>query len=149
MKQTVSRILLFILLPMVAVCSYAASPLGYWKTIDDVTGNVKSIVQLSGTPGDLTGTVVKLFPGALTTCTACEGNLKNKPILGMVFMQGLKQNLKDTNEWAGGTIMDPKTGKTYHCTITLSDDGSKLNVRGYIGFSLLGRSQTWIRVSGT
>jgi uncharacterized protein (DUF2147 family) len=147
-SDTSISFLLFILLQMVAVSSYAASPLGYWKTIDDVTGNVKSIVKLSGSPSDLSGSVVKLFPGALTVCSACKGSLKDKPILGMTIMHGLKQDPSDTNKWTDGTIMDPKNGESYRCTITVSDDGSKLNVRGYIGISLLGRSQTWIKASG-
>jgi uncharacterized protein (DUF2147 family) len=132
---------------ILSVASYAASPIGYWKTIDDVTGSVKSIVKISG-DSNLSGTIVKLFPGALTVCRACNGNLKDKPILGMTIMTGLKQNPDDTNEWTGGSIMDPKTGKTYHCTLTVSGDGNQLEVRGYIGISLLGRSQTWIKVSG-
>ncbi|MES2218430.1 MAG: DUF2147 domain-containing protein [Pseudomonadota bacterium] len=151
MKKTLkfsTHFLLFFLLSIISVSSYAASPLGNWKTIDDVTGNVKSIVRIEGSASNLTGTVVKLYPGAMTICSECSGNLKDKQILGMTVISGLKQNADEPNEWSGGTIMDPKTGKTYHCTITVSADGSKLNVRGYIGFSLLGRTQTWIKVSG-
>jgi uncharacterized protein (DUF2147 family) len=140
--------LIFFLFQMIALSSYAASPMGYWKTIDDVTGNIKSIVKISESSSHLSGTVVKLFPGVMTICSACNGNLKNKPILGMVVMVGLKQNPKNLSEWTGGTVLDPKTGKIYRCTITVSADGSKLNVRGYVGVSLFGRSQTWIRVPG-
>ncbi len=144
--KTFVAILLFCLLQTFAISSFAASPVGNWKTIDDVTGNVKSIVNIRGS-SDLSGSVVKLFPGALTVCSACQGSLRNKPILGMTIMEGLKQSPSNANEWTGGTIMDPKTGKTYRCTITVSADGKKLNVRGYIGISLLGRSQTWVKVS--
>ena len=140
--------LLFLVFQLAAFASYAASPMGYWKTIDDVTGNVKSIVKIYGSPENLSGVVVKLFPGALTICTACEGKLKNKPIMGMVVMYRLKQNPNNPNEWSNGSIMDPKTGEVYHCTITVSDDSEKLEVRGYVGISLFGRSQTWIRVKG-
>jgi uncharacterized protein (DUF2147 family) len=148
MLKASTACLLFFLLTIIAIPSYAASPLGYWKTIDDVTGNVKSIVKIEGSSSNLTGTVVKLFPGALTVCSACSGNLKDKQILGMTVMYDLKQNSDDPNEWSGGTIMDPKTGRTYHCSLIVSADGNRLIVRGYIGFSLLGRSQTWIKVSG-
>jgi uncharacterized protein (DUF2147 family) len=144
--KTVAAVLLFGLLGMFAVSGFAASPVGSWKTVDDVTGKVKSIVSISGS-SDLSGSVVKLFPGALTVCSACQGSLKNKPIMGMTIMQGLKQSSSNPNEWTGGTIMDPKSGKTYRCTITVSADGKELNVRGYIGVSLLGRSQTWVKVS--
>jgi len=146
--KIVKTVFLCIVLQMIAISSYAASPLGYWKTIDDVTGNVKSIVKIAGSANDVSGSVVKLFPGALAICSACNGDLKDKPILGMTIMYGLKQDADDKNKWSDGTVLDPKTGKTYHCTLTVSDDGSKLNVRGYIGISLLGRSQTWVRVSG-
>jgi uncharacterized protein (DUF2147 family) len=146
--KTTTACLLFFFLSIIAVASYAASPIGYWKTIDDVTGNAKSIVKIEGSSSNLSGTVVKLFPGAMTICSACSGNLKDKPILGMTVMYGLKQNPDDTNEWSGGMIMDPKTGKIYRCSINVSTDGNKLEVRGYIGISLLGRSQTWIKVSG-
>jgi len=146
--KTAISSLLFVFFQMITFASYAASPMGYWKTIDDISGNVKSIVKIYGSPSDLSGSVVKLFPGAMTICSACSGHLKDKPILGMVVMYGLKENPDNPNEWSGGTIMDPKTGQSYHCTITVSDDGRKLDVRGYIGFSLFGRSQTWIRVPG-
>lgn len=137
--------ILLLLLPVIAL---AASPIGYWKTIDDVTGRPKGIVKISGSRNYLYGTVVKTLPGALTICSACPGAMKDKPIVGMTVMHGLKQEADDPNVWSGGTIMDPKTGKVYRCTIKVSNDGSTLDVRGYIGFSLFGRSQTWYRVPG-
>jgi uncharacterized protein (DUF2147 family) len=139
---------LFLALQMIAVSAFAAgvSPIGNWKTIDDKTGNAKSIVRISGSSGGISGTVVKLFPGALTVCSACSGNLKDKPILGMTVMHGLKQDSSNPNEWSGGSIMDPKTGKVYRCTLTVSADGKTMTVRGYVGISLFGRSQTWIKV---
>src|ERR1700679_3124822 len=91
--------LLFLLFQMIAFSSYAASPMGYWKTIDDESGTAKSIVKISGTPNNFSGAVVKLFPGTMTLCSACKGNLKNKRILGMVVMYGLKQNPNEANEW--------------------------------------------------
>lgn len=139
---------LFIILSSITFASFAASPMGYWKTIDDVTGKAKSILKIEGSPSDLTGTVVKLYPGAMTVCSNCKGSLKGKPILGMTVMHGLKQDSSDANKWSGGTIFDPKNGQSYHCTITVSADGNRLEVRGYIGISLFGRSQTWIRVPG-
>lgn len=124
---------------------YAASPMGNWKTIDDKTGQAKSIVKISGSPGNLQARVVKLFPGALTVCSACPGNQQGKPIMGMTVMWGLRQNPNNPNEWTGGSIMDPKTGKIYRAMLTVSPDGRSMVVRGYIGVSLFGRSQTWYR----
>ena len=138
----------FCLLQCFAITCFAASPVGYWKTIDDKTGQAKSILKISNSGGQLYGTVVKLFPGALTICTECKGNLKNKPILGMTVMYGLKQDAPNSNDWSGGKIMDPKTGSVYRCSLSVANDGKTMNVRGYIGISLFGRTQTWISVPG-
>ncbi|HEX8697910.1 MAG TPA: DUF2147 domain-containing protein, partial [Myxococcaceae bacterium] len=75
-------------------------------------------------------------------CDKCEGALKNQPIIGMVILRDLK---KDDDEWTGGTILDPGNGKTYKCKIAVEAGGKKLKVRGYIGMSLLGRTQHWVR----
>lgn len=134
-----------VLLMFVSLSVFAASPMGNWKTIDDVSGQAKSIVKISGSATNLTGTVVKLFPGAMTTCTACSGGMKNQPIVGMRVMWGLKQNPKNPNEWTGGSIMDPKSGKVYRCMLTVAPNGASMVVRGYLGVSMFGRSQTWYR----
>ena len=122
-----------------ATLSYAQIE-GKWKTIDDETVQEKSIVEIfKKSDGKYYGKVTQLLiKPANPNCVDCKDDRKNKPILGMEVVRGLK---KDGNEFTGGTITDPKTGKTYKCTITRS--GDKLNVRGYIGFSLIGRSQTW------
>ena len=113
---------------------------GKWKTIDDETGQAKSIVEVfKKSDGKYYGKVVKLLiKPDNPNCTGCKDDRKNKPILGMEVIRGLK---KDGNEFTGGSITDPKNGKAYKCTVTRS--GDKLNVRGYIGFSLIGRTQTW------
>ena len=74
-------------------------------------------------------------------CVKCTDDRKNKPLVGLEIIRGLK---KDGSEFTDGTITDPKKGKTYNCTVTRS--GDKLNVRGYVGISLIGRNQTWHRV---
>lgn len=130
-----------------AFAAQVASPMGYWKTVDDKTGKVKSVVHITGSPSYLSATVVKLYPGALTTCSACSGSLKDKPVLGMTVMYGLKQSSSNLNEWSGGTIFDPKSGQVYNCMLTVAPDGKTMVVRGYVGVSLFGRSQTWIRTS--
>lgn len=124
------------------------SPIGYWKTIDDITGKPKSIVQISRSSDQmLTAKVIKIFPANSIhqnkICTACSGDKHNKPIVGMVIMSGLKSAEK---QWTNGHILDPENGKTYKCTVRLTEQGKKLNVHGYVGFPLFGRSQTWERV---
>lgn len=117
---------------------------GKWKTIDDESGEAKSVVEIYEKDGKIYGKVVEILNPAKrdAKCTECKGSDKNKPILGMVIIRGLE---KDGNEYTDGDILDPSKGKLYSCTIKL-ESKDKLNVRGYIGFSLLGRSQTWTRI---
>lgn len=123
------------------------SPVGLWKTIDDVSGETKSIVQIrSQNSNELSGSVVKLFKNPNKRCDACEGEKHNQPILGMEVITSLQPSKENKLEWVNGTILDPKNGKTYHCNIRLTDNGHKLIVRGFIGLPLFGRSQTWERV---
>ena len=75
-------------------------------------------------------------------CSACEGERKDQPITGMVILRDLK---KDDDEWTGGTILDPSNGKTYKCKIAVENGGKKLKVRGFVGMSLFGRTQHWVR----
>ena len=122
------------------------SPVGYWKTIDDSTNEPRAIVEIKDIDGKLFGTIIKTFPkeGDKTECTECPGDKKNKPIVGLEIIWDLK---KDGDEWNSGHILDPKNGKTYKAKMSLQDGGEKLKVRGFIGFSLLGRTQTWLKTS--
>lgn len=122
------------------------TPVGVWQTIDDNTHQPKALVQISQSDdGTLSGKVIKGLnpadqPGK--RCTACTDDRKDQPILGMTIIKSMKQ---DGDKWDGGNILDPENGKVYKCNMHLEDGGEKLVVRGYIGVSLLGRSQTWIR----
>jgi len=124
----------------------ATSPVGRWTTIDDETKKPKSVISIYEENGKLYGKIEKLYREPTEeqnpVCDKCEGALKNQPILGMVIMRDLK---KDDDEWTGGTILDPANGKTYKCKIAVEGGGKKLKVRGYIGMSLLGRTQHWVR----
>jgi uncharacterized protein (DUF2147 family) len=122
------------------------SPAGRWVTIDDKTGTPRSVIEIEDVAGTLQGKVLKIYdrpgdnPGHL--CRNCSGDLKDKPVIGMTLIQGLT---RDGDTWDGGTILDPDTGNTYSAEMHLLDNGQKLEVRGYFGISLLGRSQTWVR----
>jgi uncharacterized protein (DUF2147 family) len=122
------------------------SPVGLWRTIDDETGKTKSLVRITENNGELSGKVEKLFrePGEEQNpkCVKCEGVNKDQPIIGMTILSGLK---KDGDSYGGGQVIDPGKGKTYRAKITLTDSGKKLDMRGYIGTPLLGRTQTWVR----
>ncbi|MFZ2315718.1 MAG: DUF2147 domain-containing protein [Gammaproteobacteria bacterium] len=154
MKKIIQSIVFcasFLLLTL-AHAADANSPVGYWKTIDDVTGKPKSILQISQTSSQaLSGRIMKIFPSPgkdeNEVCEACTGARHNQRIVGMVILEGLKQSAANPNEWSGGSILDPKNGKTYRCKVTVMDGGNKLTVRGYIGAPLFGRTQTWLRVS--
>lgn len=121
----------------------AGSPAGTWTTIDDKTGQKRALVRISVNGGTMNGTIVKVFPQAGDTgiCTNCPGGFKGKKIQGLSFLWGLKD--QGNGVWSGGSILDPKTGKIYKAKVTL--EGNKLYVRGYVGVSMLGRTQTWVR----
>lgn len=124
----------------------APSAVGRWTTIDDETKKPKSVVLIWEENGKLFGKIEKLFrePNEEQNplCDKCEGKLKDQPITGMTILRDLK---KDDDEWTGGTVLDPANGKTYKCKVAVEDGGKKLKVRGYIGLSLLGRTQYWVR----
>lgn len=123
-----------------------ASPVGVWRTIDDKTGKERSIIRITEENGELQGIVEKIFdqPGddPAHLCKECKGERKDKPIIGMAILWGLK---KDGDAWTGGEILDPKNGRIYRAKVTPSADGKTLNVRGYIGMALIGRTQAWHR----
>ncbi|HEY0840242.1 MAG TPA: DUF2147 domain-containing protein [Vulgatibacter sp.] len=122
------------------------SVVGRWQTVDDETGKPKAIVVIQEENGKLSGRIERLFRAPDEEqdprCDKCSGPLEGKPIIGMVILRDLE---RDGDEWTGGTILDPANGKTYSCKIALEDGGKKLKVRGYLGISLLGRTQRWIR----
>jgi len=113
---------------------------GKWKTVDDETGEAKSIVEVFQKPdGKYYGKISKLLVKPENDkCVQCKDDRKNQPLLGLEIIRGIT---KKGDEFSGGTITDPKNGKAYKCTITRQ--GDKLLVRGYVGFSLIGRTQTW------
>ena len=124
-----------------------ATPAGLWKTIDDDTKAEKSLVRITDSGGVLTGKVEKILtdkPDA--KCVECTDERKDQPVQGMTILRGIKPDAGDRNTWVGGDILDPNNGKIYKVLLKLVDSGKKLDVRGYIGTPLLGRTQTWIRV---
>ena len=137
------KLLAAFVLSLFSVMSFAQIE-GKWKTIDDETKQAKSIVEIwKKADGKYYGKVSQLLiKPANPNCAGCKDDRKNKPILGMEIIRGL---VKDGDEFTDGTITDPKTGKTYKCTITRT--GDKLNVRGYMGVSILGRTQVWQKVN--
>ena len=139
MKKTAILLLLFTCLQM-----QSQTVFGKWKTIDDKTGETKSVVDIFENNGKVYGKIIEIIDATRRNkkCEKCEGTDKNKPVLGLVIIKGLT---KDDDEYNGGKILDPESGNIYKCILKLSSK-DKLEVRGYMGFALIGRSQTWVRI---
>lgn len=123
------------------------SPVGVWKTIDDETKQERSTVRISEAGGVLMGKIEKLADPTkqAARCDDCQDERKGQPILGMTIIRGVKKNAGDAELWDGGDILDPSNGKVYKVRLRPVDGGKKLEVRGFIGMPLLGRTQTWVR----
>ena len=148
-KKISSKCLLILLIYLLTPAgAYGAefTPVGLWRTIDDLTGKPRGLVRIIEADGEYQARVEKTFPkpgeDSNPKCEKCEGPRQNKPVIGMTILWGLK---KQGDEYQGGQILDPENGKIYRARIKLEDGGKKLDVRGFIGFSLFGRSQTWLR----
>ena len=133
--------------PLLAFASHAlaASPAGTWVTIDDTTKKPKSIVQIDEAGGVISGKVIKVLQsdkGPNPVCDKCTGADKNKPVEGLTIIKGVK---KKGSAYEGGTILDPASGKRYSVKMTPSANGKTMQVRGFMGVSLLGRTQVWQR----
>ncbi len=130
-----------------AIAHAQVTPAGLWKSIDDETKKEKSLVRITESGGMLTGKLEKLLDPATkadTVCDKCSDERKDKPLVGMTLIKGVKQNAEDKAKWDGGEILDPNNGKTYKVRLTPRDSGKTLEVRGYIGPFY--RNQTWTRV---
>ena len=123
-------------------------PTGLWKTIDDDGKTEKSLVRITEAGGVVSGKVEKIFDAAKADakCEKCEGAKANQPVVGMQIIENVRRDPDETALWTGGQILDPNNGKTYKVRLKPVDGGKKLEVRGYIGTPLLGRTQTWLRV---
>jgi uncharacterized protein (DUF2147 family) len=124
------------------------TPVGVWKTIDDKTKTERAQIRIGEAGGVLTGKLEKLLGADAkpdSVCDKCSDDRKDKAIVGMDIIRGVKKAEAD-NTWDGGTILDAAEGKVYKVRLQMGEGGKKLEVRGYIGAPLLGRTQTWIRV---
>jgi uncharacterized protein (DUF2147 family) len=127
----------------------AAEPtaVGLWEQVDDKTGKPESWFKITERNGIYTGNLVKIFfkPGEDENwvCDRCEGAERGAPVLGLALIKGMRRN---GFSYENGTIMDPRDGSVYRALMQLSPDGQKLEVRGYLGISLFGRSQVWNRL---
>jgi uncharacterized protein (DUF2147 family) len=125
------------------------SPVGLWRSIDDATQQPKAEIRItSKAGGGLSGVVERSLvttPSTEPNCNLCTDDRKGQPKIGMEIIRGGQQS-DGKAVWEGGKILDPENGKNYSLRLTPIDGGKKLEVRGFIGAPLLGRTQTWIRV---
>jgi uncharacterized protein (DUF2147 family) len=123
------------------------SAVGLWEQVDEKSGQPESWFKITERNGSYQGNIVKIFfkPGEDENwvCDKCEGDEKGKPVLGLALIKGMQRT---GLAYENGTIMDPRDGAVYRALMNLSPDGQKLEVRGYLGISLFGRSQTWVRL---
>lgn len=139
-----SLVLFAAIAPTGSHAAESASPIGLWKTFDDKTGAARAMVRIYEQDGKLFGRIEQSFtPGAEhRVCTLCTDERKNQPIVGLIIIRNLKA---DGEHYDGGDILDPDSGSVYRCKMHLEQGAARLVLRGYIGISLLGRSQTWQR----
>ncbi|MDE3198339.1 MAG: DUF2147 domain-containing protein [Acidobacteriota bacterium] len=124
--------------------AFDPSPAGVWQTIDDNTHKPRGLIRLYEKDGAIFGRIEASFDPkeAREVCDQCSDDRRNKPVIGLIVMRNMKRR---GSEYSGGDILDPDTGTVYRCKFTIQEGGKKMVVRGYVGFSLLGRSQVWYR----
>ena len=141
------RLFAVLLLGAVGTAWAQGTPAGLWKTIDDETKTEKSLVRITDNGGVLSGKIEKILTDkADAKCVECTDERKGQPVQGMTILRGVKPDAAEKGSWVGGDILDPNNGKIYKVLLKLADGGKKLDVRGYVGMPMLGRTQTWLRV---
>ena len=137
----------FVLATASVLAMAQSTPAGLWRTIDDDGKTEKSTVRIVINNGVLSGKVEHITDPAKADekCVKCEDERKDQPIVGMTIINDVKQDPEDTALWDGGRILDPSNGRTYKVRLKVIEGGKKLEVRGYIGSPMIGRTQTWIR----
>ncbi|MFV5491523.1 DUF2147 domain-containing protein [Acinetobacter sp. ASP199] len=144
-----SKIAMMLMGACMTVSAFAQDLTGTWQQIDDKTGSPKAIIEIrQENNGSYVGKIVKVTPRPgytpQKTCNNCPAPYTNQPILGMDVLTGLK-HVAGTNNYEKGRVIDPLAGKIYDAKVRLNASGKRLTLRGYVGVSALGRSQTWIR----
>ncbi|MET0383632.1 MAG: DUF2147 domain-containing protein [Burkholderiaceae bacterium] len=140
-------VLAFALSTAGALALAQATPAGLWRTIDDDGKTEKSLVRIEESAGVFSGRIEKIADPAKADakCGLCGGALKDRPMLGMTVIDGVRPSAREPGLYDGGEILDPSKGKSYKVRLKPVDGGKKLEVRGYVGAPMFGRTQTWVR----
>lgn len=120
------------------------TPAGLWQSISDDDGKPKAYVRIREVQGEFVGVIEQVINPAKRAdrCKDCPGDRRDQPIVGLTIITGVH---RDGEQFGGGKILDPDNGRVYSCRLTPIDGGKRLEVRGFLGLSLFGRTQTWIR----
>ena len=144
-KMIVSWLAGLVVASTLSASAMASGPTGLWKQVDE-NNEVRSLIQIDEASGVFSGKIVKIFPHAdepkNPLCDGCKGAKKDAPLLGLRIIENVRAV---GGAYSGGTIIDPEDGSEYKVKMTPSDDGQSLDVRGYIGVEMMGRSQIWLR----
>ncbi len=138
------RALLLAATLLVPTFAAGPTPAGRWRTFDDKTHKPRSVVAIYEKEGRFFGRVESSVDPKERTerCDQCHDERRNQPVIGLVILRRME---KRGDEYTGGDILDPETGSVYRCKLKLLEGGAKLQVRGFLGISLFGRSQVWVR----
>lgn len=136
--------LLALLALLVPLGAQELTPAGLWQSVSDVDGKPKAFIRIRELQGEFIGVIEQVLNPQKrdALCEQCPGERHNQPIVGLTIIDGVR---RDGEHFAGGKILDPDTGKVYSCKLTPIDGGKRLEVRGFLGFSLFGRTQVWNR----
>ena len=149
-KKSIRKGILGLVLSLASVTAFSATIEGFWHSIDDRTGEKLSIVEIrKGADGRYHGKIAYRYPvpggAALINCTKCPPPYTNQPLLGLEIFSGFKEDPDKRNAYVDGKVLEPKSGKIYKGKATVTADGKRMRLRGYVGVSALGRTQVWIR----
>ena len=122
------------------------TPVGLWQTISDADGKPQGEVRVTESGGVISAVLEKaLVTSPEPNCDKCTDDRKGKPKVGLQIIRDARKT-EGKDVWEGGNILDPNNGTVYKLKLTPIEGGKKLEVRGFVGVALLGRTQTWIRI---
>lgn len=141
-KHKLIKQLFLLLIMTLSLTANGQTIVGLWETYDDKTNDKKAIIEIYKKNNLYFAKIVKSFVRHKNAvCKECKAAKKDKPIIGLVIIENIKKNGKQYDD---GTILDPETGEQYSCYMELINK-NKLKVRGFLGFSILGRTQYWLK----